>query len=85
MMGRILKNRMLPLFLCPFKHYLSDLISGVLTGNQKFSSGPAEDYPCEMTIERWRCWAGENFCNLADNPLYRCFDRVRGCYTRERM
>ncbi len=66
-------HRMLPLFLCPFKHYVSSVISGVLTGNQPFHAGQAEDYPCEMTMDRWRSWAGEDFCRLADNPLYQCF------------
>ena len=39
-------ERKLPKNILPFKHYEKDIIEGVTEGY--------EDYPCEMTMKRWR-------------------------------
>ncbi len=49
-------HRELPDLLAPYKHYLSEIISGVLDGIVKPDDVDTEDYPCEQTMERWRKW-----------------------------
>ena len=49
-------HRELPDLLAPYKHYLVEIISGVLDGIVKPDDEDTEDYPCEQTMERWRNW-----------------------------
>ena len=49
-------HRELPDLLAPYKHYLAEIISGVLDGIVKPDDEDTEDYPCEQTMERWRRW-----------------------------
>jgi len=55
----------LPDILVPYKHYTTELISGVL--DETVSSGDLddEDYPCEETMKRWHHWliANQKYIN----------------------
>lgn len=50
--GRI--HRVLPDYILPYKHYESEIIFGVLDGLINSDTYGYEDYPCEMTMNRWR-------------------------------
>lgn len=47
-------HRELPQNLLPFKHYDADIIEGVVEGLITPYDLGYEDYPCEMTMERWK-------------------------------
>ncbi len=47
-------HRELPNFLVPYKQYEMDIIRGVLNGDITCDSIGYEDYPCEMTMIRWK-------------------------------
>lgn len=46
-------HRELPDFISPFRHYSLDVIEGVLEGLITPETLGFEDYPCELTMERW--------------------------------
>ena len=46
--------------LVPYKHYASEVISGVLDGIISPDDEDSADFPCEMTIRRWHCWLEAN-------------------------
>ena len=46
----------LPDCLVPYKHYSSEVISGVLDGIITPDVTEDEDYPCEATMFRWKHW-----------------------------
>ena len=46
-------HRELPDCLVPYKHYASEVISGVLDGIVTPEDDDSADYPCEMTMLRW--------------------------------
>ena len=50
--GRI--HRELPDFIFPYKQYETEIIRGVLEGYITSETLGYEDYPCEMTMIRWR-------------------------------
>lgn len=50
----------LPDCLVPYKHYASEVISGVLDDIIKPDDTEAEDYPCEATMLRWKHWLMAN-------------------------
>lgn len=50
--GRV--HRELPEFLFPYKQYEAEMISGVLEGFITSDTIGFEDYPCEMTMTRWK-------------------------------
>lgn len=52
-------HRELPEFLLPYKQYEADVIIGVIEGFITSDTLGFEDYPCEMTMVRWRA-----SCNL---------------------
>ena len=56
--GRL--HRELPDCLAPYKHYASEVISGVLDGIVSPDDEDSTDYPCETTLHRWRCWLEAN-------------------------
>ena len=56
--GRL--HRELPDCLVPYKHYASEVISGVLDGIVTPEDDDSADYPCEMTMRRWHCWLEAN-------------------------
>jgi len=56
--GRL--HRELPDCLIPYKHYSSEVISGVLDGVVNSDDKDSEDYPCESTIARWHQWLAIN-------------------------
>ena len=56
--GRI--HRELPDCLVPYKHYASEVISGVLDGVVTPEDDDSADYPCETTMRRWQCWLEAN-------------------------
>ena len=56
--GRL--HRELPDCLVPYKHYASEVISGVLDGIITPEDDDSADYPCEMTMRRWHCWLEAN-------------------------
>lgn len=47
-------HRELPSYLFPYKQYESEIIKGVLEGFITCETFGYEDYPCEMTMFRWR-------------------------------
>ena len=47
-------HRELPDFIFPYKQYEADIIIGVLEGLITCETLGFEDYPCEMTMIRWR-------------------------------
>lgn len=47
-------HRMIPDFLFPYKQYEADIIRGVLDGIITSDTFEYEDYPCEMTMNRWK-------------------------------
>jgi hypothetical protein len=51
---------MLPDFMVFYKHYSSEVISGVLDGHVTTDDADSEDKPCEMTMKRWHHWLMAN-------------------------
>lgn len=47
-------RRDLPEGLLRFKQYEADVISGVINGSITVFTEGFEDYPCEMTMKRWK-------------------------------
>lgn len=47
-------HRQIPKRIVPYKHYESDIIEGVKEGLINSDTLGFEDYPCEMTMVRWR-------------------------------
>ncbi len=47
-------HRILPDFLLPRKHYEAEIIKGVINGSITPFDLDYEDYPCEMTMARWK-------------------------------
>ena len=54
----------LPDCLIPYKHYGTEVISGVIDGTVTASDLDSEDYPCLMTMLRWIRWFRENLSNV---------------------
>ena len=46
-------HRELPEYIYPYKHYEAGIIDGVVNGNITADTIGYEDYPCEMTMNRW--------------------------------
>lgn len=46
----------LPDCLVPYKHYASEIIEGVLDDIVTSEDEDSEDYPCDMTMQRWKKW-----------------------------
>ena len=44
----------IPALIFPYKHYEAEIIQGVLDGFITPETLGYEDYPCEMTMTRWR-------------------------------
>ena len=53
-------HRELPDCLVPYKHYASEVISGVLDGIVTPDDDDSADFPCEMSMRRWLCWLEAN-------------------------
>ena len=51
---------MLPDFMVPYKHYDSETISGVIDETVTSDDLDSENYPCEMTMQRWKIWFRAN-------------------------
>ncbi|MEG1523888.1 MAG: DUF6431 domain-containing protein [Clostridia bacterium] len=47
-------HRELPKSIFPYKQYEAEIILGVLSGSITAGTLGYEDYPCEMTMIRWR-------------------------------
>ena len=47
-------RRVLPNDICSYKHYEKDVIDGVINGYITPETLGFEDYPCEMTMKRWK-------------------------------
>ncbi len=54
----------LPDCLTPYKHYGTDVISGVLDGVITPDDDDSEDYPCVQTMRRWFAWLNRNSANV---------------------
>lgn len=52
-------HRKLPDFIFPYKQYEADIIIGVIEGLITCETIGFEDYPCEMTMIRWRLQSTE--------------------------
>lgn len=52
-------HRELPDFIFPYKQYEADIIIGVIEGLITCETLGFEDYPCEMTMFRWRLLSTE--------------------------
>ncbi len=53
-------HRELPDCFVPYKHYGAEIISGAVDGIVTSTDADSEDYPCEMTINRWKRWLAFN-------------------------
>lgn len=60
--GRI--HNALPDCLTPYKHYASEVISGVLDDVISPDDTENEDYPCETTMLRWKHWLMANYLRI---------------------
>ena len=60
--GRL--HRELPDCLVPFKHYATEVISGVLDGIVTPEDDDSADYPCEVTMYRWHHWLMVNHLRI---------------------
>ena len=69
----------LPSFLSFFKHYVTQLIKD--TANSLLTKEDIENrqmnYPCDSTLERWRCWIDRNKENI-DGHLKSVGSRLPG-------
>lgn len=54
----------LPDILLPYKHYESEIISGVIDGIVTPDDRDSEDYPAVSTMMYWLQWFGRNLANL---------------------
>ena len=50
----------LPDILTPYKHYETEMISGVIEADIDPKDPVNEDYPCEATMNRWLWWFHKN-------------------------
>lgn len=57
-------HRELPDCLAPFKHYATEVISGVLDGIVTPEDTDSADYPCEVTMHRWHHWLMVNHLRI---------------------
>ncbi|SHJ14753.1 hypothetical protein SAMN02745229_04150, partial [Butyrivibrio fibrisolvens DSM 3071] len=67
----------LPDCLVPYKHYDSEIITGVIDGIVTSDDEDSEDYPCEETMKRWILWYKENKERAEGylrNTIYRLLD-----------
>lgn len=62
-------HRELPDFIFPYKQYEADIIIGVFEGLITCETIGFEDYPCEMTMLRWRALPPELFLLKAVSNL----------------
>ena len=62
-------HRELPDFIFPYKQYEADIIVGVLEGFITHSTLGFEDYPCDMTMIRWRMLPPRLFLLMAVSNL----------------
>lgn len=61
----------------PYKHYDSDVISGVIDEIVTPDDEDSEDYPCQETMKRWIMWFKENMTRSEGylrNAIYRLLD-----------
>lgn len=54
----------LPDILTPYKHYASEVISGVLDDAVTPDDLDSEEYPCETTMYRWKHWLMVNYFRI---------------------
>lgn len=55
-------HRALPDFLTPYKHYETEAIEDVI--DEVITEDDPIDYPCNITMQRWRGWFEKNKANL---------------------
>lgn len=67
-------HNVLPDLLVPQKHYESELIEAVIDGVITEDLLGTEDYPCEMTMKRWRAWYQHNKA-AAEGQIRQAADR----------
>lgn len=65
-------HREIPDDICPYKQYETEIIRGVLDGFITSSTYGFEDYPCEMTMRRWKT------CTYEQLHLNQFFDMETG-------
>lgn len=61
----------------PYKHYATEVISGVLDEVITPDDTEAEDYPCETTMYRWKLWLALNYLRM-DGYLKSIGNRLLG-------
>lgn len=54
----------LPDCAAPYKHYRTEIISGVIDGVVCQDDADSEDYPSQSTMERWKRWFELNRINI---------------------
>ena len=57
-------HTVLPDCLAPYKHYASEVITGVLDEIITPDDADTEDYPCEATMHRWKHWLMVNYLRM---------------------
>ena len=69
----------LPSFLSFFKHYITQLIQDAADGllTKEDLENRQMNYPCDSTLERWRCWIDRNKENI-DGHLKSVGSRLPG-------
>lgn len=50
--GRV--KRILPNEILPYKQFRRDIVIGFMDGTKSYYELEYEDYPCEVTVKRWR-------------------------------
>lgn len=65
----------LPDCLAPYKHYETEVISGVLDGVVTADDVDSEDYPSNSTMKRWILWFWLNLANI-EGHLRRAGSRI---------
>ena len=48
-------KRYLPDQVLPYKHYEKNIIKGFVSGRYSSDDIEFEDYPCEITVKKWKC------------------------------
>ena len=58
----------IPDFLVPHKHYTNEVLENVLDDVSTPADLSSEDYPCEITMKRWKDWLSRN-CDQIEGML----------------
>ena len=66
----------LPDCLIPYKHYQTEIISGVIDGVVTQDDLECEDYPCFDTMRLWMAWFTQNLQRTTSNWLEQAIQTI---------